>query len=295
MNEYVELVRVIVWPILVAFALFAFYQPIQQFLTDIGKRVNKLAAFGLELGLEPLVEGHLEALMGEFQQLEQAAAFPSTKAALLDQLSGTAEMDYAVIDLGRGDQWLTSRVYIFAILLRTMRSLRCFVFVASDGGIPRRFIGTATPGQIRWRLAETFPWLEQTFASSYSEKSGQGRLWTLSRGLTTQFATDLVVEFLKGIQIQAPSAPEPAKEWIPLTAPDQPQRWEHAEWLKEENLRRYLGSALGKSAVEAWKNRPEQELAQAVLRKNDPFVALLDSTGSFDALVQRFPGRTTEF
>jgi hypothetical protein len=294
MKEYVELIRVIVWPILIAFALFAFDQPIRQFLTDIGKRVSKLAAFGIELGLEPLVEGHIDALKGQFPQLEQGAAFPSTRTALLDQLSSTAQMDYAVIDLGRGDQWLTSRIFIFAILLKAKRDLRCFVFVESADGVGGKFIGTATPGQIRWSLAETFPWLEETFASKYALNSELGRKWTLSDGFTTQLATDLVVDFLRGIQIQDTQAPAPAREWVSLTMPGQPERWEHAEWLNDKSLRRCLGPALGRSAVVERENRPQQDLAQAVWGRNDPFVALLDPTGSFRALVQRLPGRTTE-
>ncbi len=79
MKEYVELVRVIVWPILVAIALFAFDRPIRQFLTDIGKRVSKLSAFGIELGLEPLVEGHIEALKGTAPTTRAGRCFPKYK------------------------------------------------------------------------------------------------------------------------------------------------------------------------------------------------------------------------
>jgi hypothetical protein len=43
-------------------------------------------------------------------------------------------MDYAVIDLGRGDQWLTSRVFILAILAGLVAWLKNGVSMSSGRG-----------------------------------------------------------------------------------------------------------------------------------------------------------------
>jgi hypothetical protein len=86
---------------------------------------------------------------------------------LLNQIQGQGPSDYAVIDLGSGRSWLTTRLFVFAILLRRMRALRALVFVETQDGIAQRFLGVALPDTVRWRLAREYPWLEDAYAHAY--------------------------------------------------------------------------------------------------------------------------------
>jgi hypothetical protein len=67
--------------------------------------------------------------------------------------------DYVVIDLRVGGAWLTSRLYLFAVVLPQLMPLRCFVFVGDRGQVPRYFLGIASPEGIIRQLESQFPWL----------------------------------------------------------------------------------------------------------------------------------------
>jgi hypothetical protein len=278
-TEYVELVRALAWPLLVGGALVAFYRPLNQFIADVGKRLTKFSVWGMEVGLRSLVEGRIDAL----QQLRQADTFSSSNAALLLQLDDVARMDYAVIDFGSGDRWLTSRLFLFGVILEKLRGLRCFVFVDFQEGARRSFIGTATPNQIRWIFAEKFPWLEASLANEFARLAEPQAPEQPVQPLNAERAARLIAAFLA--DIQAPTPP-PAEQdrWVNLP---EWQCWEHAGWLTRESIRQYLSSGLGTSAVESWRTRPQREIAQEVLHCKDPFVALLDSQGEFSGLVDR--------
>ena len=94
--------------------------------------------------------------------------FSSLGPELIRLIQDPSPAGYAVVDLGAGRQWLTSRLFIFAELLGRMRGLRSFVFLRTDDS-PRRFIGTASPPEVRWTLAADYPWLEAAFAKAYAQ------------------------------------------------------------------------------------------------------------------------------
>lgn len=79
--------------------------------------------------------------------------FTSDSFDIFWQFKDDETFDYAVIDLGKGQEWLTSRLYIFAIMLERMRGLRCFVFLETKDEIDQRFLGIASPREVRWALA----------------------------------------------------------------------------------------------------------------------------------------------
>lgn len=64
------------------------------------------------------------------------------------------------MDLGGGAEWLSSRLFILAVILRRWRGLRAFVFVHTLGGTRRRFLGVCDTDRVRWRLAARWPLLE---------------------------------------------------------------------------------------------------------------------------------------
>ncbi|HEX3472429.1 MAG TPA: hypothetical protein VHT28_14710 [Silvibacterium sp.] len=86
--------------------------------------MQKLSVFQIELELSTLPEftsTWSAPQLSDVRQLTPANEFSSQATALLDQIRNDYGSDYAVVDLGTGQQWLTSRLFIFAILLRRMR------------------------------------------------------------------------------------------------------------------------------------------------------------------------------
>lgn len=87
-----------------------------------------------------------------------AAAGESAESPLLVQLTGelqggfvsstlvmelsrhlqrSSSWGYLAVDVGAGDTWLLSRLFIFVLLYQVMRHLRCIVFLKTDSGIEK--------------------------------------------------------------------------------------------------------------------------------------------------------------
>jgi hypothetical protein len=73
-----------------------------------------------------------------------------------------------MIDLRDGRAWLTSRLYLFAMVLPQLMPLRCFVFVGGrrHRKIPSYFLGGASPGSVVRHLEGQFPWLRKVMVES---------------------------------------------------------------------------------------------------------------------------------
>ena len=288
MKELLELVRAMAWPAVTAAALAAFYVPITEFLKDLGKRATKISAFHVEVEFPALAEAKLAPLTAEIREMRQASEFTSSVMALLDQLRSDAPMDYAVIDLGSGKKWLTSRLFIFAVILQRLRGLRCLVFVATTAADhPKHVVGLTTPDELRWALAMRFPWLEQAFAMAYQsavlgQPVDQGFIRSKTGALDSWPATQLIQEFLKQIQSTIPQ-----EGWIPLS---EKGPWERAEWVDRKHAESYLGDVLRRPWVDGSADRPRSEVIDSIIRCDGEFVALIETHPSkrFIKLVDRY-------
>jgi len=106
----------------------------------------------------------------EPRQLSSAQIFDSASQTMFQELLRPAQADYAIVDLRSGEAWLTSRLFVFALILGEVRGLRAFVFLESAANIRRRFLGVATPMNLRRALGTRYPWLEEAFARAlYAE------------------------------------------------------------------------------------------------------------------------------
>ena len=86
---------------------------------------------------------------------------------MLEQAQSTLPADFAVINLGSGQEWITSRLFIAAVMLERMRGVKVFVFLESTPGTTRRFVAVAPLSLVRWSLAQRFPWLEAAWVRAY--------------------------------------------------------------------------------------------------------------------------------
>jgi hypothetical protein len=89
-----------------------------------------------------------------------------SSSALVTSLSDPTPADYAVIDLGNGDAWLTSRLFAVATIVARLRGLCAVAFTVPDALGPR-LLGTATVEALRRELGSRYPWLDLANAEAW--------------------------------------------------------------------------------------------------------------------------------
>src|SRR5262245_515539 len=224
---------------------------------------------------------HLPASAAEAADQSKIRLTGSHVTDVLNEIKGVGPAAYAIVDLEIGRSWLTTRLFIVAILLKRMRSLKTFVFVESREGLNKRFIGVVAPDVLRWALAREYPWLEDAYAEAYSRLpnhrilSESGTLDAFDAGLLVQF-------FLESGKIQS-NVPGAAGEWEQLA----PETWEHGHWVGRGLLARLVGVSPMRSSVVDVGDLTPQARALNVLAREGSFVALVDDKGGFRSLVDR--------
>jgi hypothetical protein len=311
MNDATALLQAIAWPVVVLIALIVLRPALLDIARDLGRRVTKVSFFqiSLELATIPEFKTTWQAGLDDIRQPTRAAdLFDTAAAALLEQFIDESGFDYAVVDLGNGDKWLSSRLFVFAELLPRLRGLRCFVFLETVGATSRKLVGMARPEAVRWTLAQQYPRLEQALESAYANtglKYSDGRPVISPAGAVGSGpAQEIGQAFLSGIQQEAggqnqvaqpsPSSSDsgqPILNCVPGSVPvpnTRPSLCEHGEWLNGDNIRRLLGANLQQDAwVKDDPRASEEEQVRAVLRRKGDFVAIVFEDRTFSRLVDR--------
>lgn len=285
LKDFIELVKALAWPAVAAMALIGFRKSLHRLIEQLGQRAKKLSVFELSIELSTVPEfapAWSGPHLSDVRQLSPAEEFSSGAMVLFEQIQSESASDYAVIDLGAGQQWLTSRLFIFAIMLGRMRGLRCFVFVETAGEIRRRFLGTASPNDVRWALARRYQWLEAAFLKACAE-TGNLEIRSRHGAFEPWTATQVVNGFLREIQRDQLPDTEP-EEWVAL---GKRQLWERARWLDGARCERVLSGVILDSWVQDSPDALAIERVRAVLRRPGPVVAVVDEARRFKSLVDR--------
>ncbi|MEI9898329.1 MAG: hypothetical protein WDN28_31845 [Chthoniobacter sp.] len=288
------------WPLVVILALIWFREPLTQLLRGIAPRLTKLSFMKVEFELKQAasLSHSAPAVINELQAPLSALAVQESGPELRAAFAETGSLVYVEIDLGKGDEWLTTRLYIMTALLPRLRGLRCVVFVETRDGMPRRFVGMATPDTLRWAMAMRWPYLEHAFAQAYASVITlpsifvggaffAPRIKTLGGGLDGAVAQQTFQNFLscpgdlhkRGLT----ASPNPIGEWVQL----QDQQWERSEWVTGSTVKDILGGHLETSAIAHSSAVSPERLAPLVVKERFPFVATLHSDGSFKSAIDR--------
>jgi hypothetical protein len=309
-SNFVDLVGALAWPLVILSVIILLRKPLGHLLEDVSKRATKLSLFqfSVELSTVPQLAPSWTVAGDDVRQLTRADVFDSATMTLFQELSSAGASDYIAVDLGHGDQWLSSRLYVFALVLQRMRGLKSVVFTATQGEETGVFIGEADPARVRWALAMAYPWLESAFAHAYAEIApsqppSSARLIVSTEGaLEPWAANNLVRAFLTEIQFPRPVVPPPGQpppalapgppEWIelPSASPAQGPLWERAAWLSASLLEQILGrpGLARDSAFADSPDLPSEERVRAIARRSGQFVPLVAAhTGRFTGLVDR--------
>lgn len=293
-DKWVTLIGQIAWPIVAVFAAFLFRKPLTNFLDTVAKRATKFSIGALGIELATMNEAQLGDDLLTFRTADPFTVVGSSaKRTLFDMFEKPGTFEFVSINLGRGDDWVSSRLYIFAVMLQRMKSLRCIVFVQPGPETESKFLGATTPEAIRWSLARLQPWLEVAYENAYQQvlfpppippnapapvieafvKNERG-------AVDPQKAKEIVKNFLLTVRANAPIPGTKASEGWVMVGNDP----EHATKLSGQYLEAELGQILWKDTVRSSETKKE---AKALLRCTAPFVAKIKRNGEFVALIDR--------
>jgi hypothetical protein len=273
--------------------LALFLRSIKTFLKNISKRVTEIGIGIASIKLPEVRQA--EALqIGVIRELETDAWIESSSTWFQAFASSAAISEYVLLNIGDGDQWITSRLFIFAVMLQRMKSLKVIVFTRLVDAGGRKFLGCASPEGVRWALAVAQPWLETAFAKAYAgtfdwldptPPSSPVPTVAISGAIAPGNAQNIVSSFIFNLRLYGGTPPD-TSNWITILGkPGQ----EHATWLNESTLPGLLGIHLSRDAVEMRTDDSDAQRKKELRRvvgKSAPYVAMLKS-GFYESLVNR--------
>ena len=296
--DIAALMSAVLWPLLIVVLGWVFRDRLLELVRLIAPRVRSLSLGGVSLDLseaKPLALDLTGAV--DLRHAGQSGNLSdSTLQSFLSHVQDPSRLDYAVVDLGTGREWLTSRLFILAIILARMRGLRMLVFVETAGDVRRRFVGVSECERVHWRLAMRFPWLEAALVHAQADiwpADGQGAPITSAEGrfewiaVGQAAATLLLQRFLDRIQIPGVPIRDP-EQWEALPNAN-PPTWEHAQWLAAVQVEQILAEDLNHACLDlAELHRADPALqARLVVARDGRWVALTRDTHVFDRLIDR--------
>jgi hypothetical protein len=300
----VEAIKALAWPLFALVALIVLRKPLADVARAIGQRARKLTIFEVTIELAPLPELKSSWLAGpgDVRQLTSSQVFDSYSETLFEELLKPGRADYAIVDLGTGEEWLMSRLFVFALVLGEVRGLRAFAFVETDGGTRRKFLGVAAPADVRRALGASHPWLEEALVepltNGYGPAPTDAPLVSSFSGLGSPLTDPaqeyarlrkFVEHFVARLQRTTDPPPDQLPSYLEVPAsPVDPQRyWERTQWIGGALLERTLAGVLWTDVMVDSPDTSRQLVGEALMRRTAPFVALLDAQGRFTGLVDR--------
>jgi hypothetical protein len=311
------------WPLVLMIVLLMYRKEIPRLTKSVLGRVTKLAFAGAEVQLAE-VKSITPAWSGSSGGLDlrhQARATEindSYVGTFMTQLRDAPMAEVAEVNLGQGQDWLSSRLYIMAILFARYKGVEALVFLDTAMGRTRRYVGWAGVDKIRWALAHQYPWFEAAYASAYHKLQGAtvpgqnlaggqrpsvrvtnryGRMGTVYDPTDVRPGIDLLQEFLSEIQSppQPPAVLQPINlaesEWVQLERkePHDVDTYEHAEWIDSNDVAELLGDDLYHASIREGQLKALSPTKQyeAILSKSDQYIALVDEVGRFKGLLNR--------
>jgi len=310
LNHAETIAQSMIWPLVVLVIAVLYRRSIGALITTLLGRVRSISVAGvtLELSTEagPSVFANSGAVDIRAAGTEHSVT-DSTLAGFYQQLKDPGEVAFAVVDLGYGHAWLSSRLYILSVILARMKGLRALVFVEQQNDQPSRFVGVCPADAIRWRLARSFPRYEAALAA------GETRVWygtnppvsnvftgasiVNDRGAFDQAerAAELLRGFLAAVQSPvrpATSPPQEAWEQLtigpPTTAPPV-TFFEQAVWLTTPLIEQLLDGLLDpvSIALETLQLADATTKTRLVLDHRRPWLAVVRNGGRFHGLLDR--------
>jgi hypothetical protein len=291
----------IVWPVfagIVLILIFKYRQNIGPFIKEL--KVSKLSVgpVSVELaeakGFEPDLTTESYSFDFDLRHELGTLVAESENPAMWKLIEQADTKDFAIFDLGSGKNWLSSRLFLFTIVLHHLYHLKSIVFLSTKDGVSNHFLGIAEPEQVRYALGKRYDWFENAIGKAYEAS------WKMYHGhfgyIDTGNAKSLVENFLEAVQLSKEDweksrlkSSVDESQWTLLKQKkgdtEETEKWEHSDWVTPEKLEDILGDALDKSSWIAEselraKSREGQVLA--ILSHTGHYVVVLDEGRRFD-------------
>jgi hypothetical protein len=322
-SEVTDLVRVVIWPLAITVILVVYREQILKLASAVGRRVTGVTLAGFTVAFAAVSEPSAEVwtALQSFADPHALASVSNSSNALLSLVNQGQKAESARFDLRTGHSWLTSRLYIFAILLPEILDVQCMVFTETRDGIARRFVGLAEPRAVTAALAHRYDWLQRAWTRAsinlYNyDQSALTQIRALARddGVNDWQLTPKLIEgaqqamipqdllqpgtaelvaqqYLNDPQIQRerPSNSPDESGWVQLRRiGDGIVQEEHARWIGSgADLDYLLGDALTRPHVIETSGASIRQLNRHAVLKSGRFVAVVDGEGRFLRLLHR--------
>ena len=171
-------VHAIAWPAALIVLAVLYRQEIPKLVQALAGRVSKLSAAGVtfEFILAKPVEETFRVRLEDIREASSAGLPPASGVpSLIELAKSTSRADYLVIDLRDGKAWLTSRLYLFAVVLPPVLGVKRFVFVGNQGSVPRHLLGFAPPESIVQSFERRYGWLREARAETLLQPLAVGQ------------------------------------------------------------------------------------------------------------------------
>jgi hypothetical protein len=298
LDDVAGIVQPFIWPLILLILAIVFRRTIADFFAGAASRIKGVSFAGVAIELVPQPAQSLfltDAAVDIRHAGTDNDVNDSTLRSFYEQISSREPLEFAVVGLGEGREWLTSRLFILAVILRRMRGMQAVVFMDTAENGQDHFVGVCASDLVRWRLARAYPKLEAALAA------GEARVWSQlnaaggpiqvspidddqGRFTDSGNAAELLRGFLAAIQVPAPPPNDPG----PWELLDQ-GIFEHAEWLDAPLLEKLLAGALDVEAMgfDAFQLADRSARVRAVVEHRGSWLPLVRTDGRFHGLIDR--------
>lgn len=300
---FASLLASFAWPIAVIALVFILRVPLSRIAAGLGSRVTSVGYGKFKIELAPVELTPIRpdwVVDGEdVGGLSSEQVFDSHSISLFEQLAKDTQADYVVLDLRDGKAWLTSRLYIFAVVLGRVRGVRAFVFVANRDIGSNGFVGFAAPEDIQRKLAANYPLFESALLDARTDHGTplvQGPtpdpkdllpVYTPLETAEPHALQSITHQYVHKVQSKTlpPGATE--DEWLYFVNKYGEARYELARWITPHRLEAILGDALKRAHFIDSPDLGKEARAAKILRRKGDLVARLDEGRRFEDLIDR--------
>jgi hypothetical protein len=159
-GQTVDLIRAVVWPSVIVAVLIIYRKDLPKLARRLTDRLSRVSvgAVSFDLSIAAELPAEVISAVRNFIDATSNSGFRDSGASL-QAVAHSEPADFAKIDLRGGQAWLTSRLYIFSLILANTVNVKRLVFVARTDAGAETFVGMAEPQAVARRLANRFPWL----------------------------------------------------------------------------------------------------------------------------------------
>lgn len=229
-----------------------------------GDRLTKVKLFEFEVALSESTTSISQVLPNELKDIGRLQLGSSLAPDIIKQvryaLESTAREELVEVNLGNGQNWLATRLYLLAALAEGFTDIKRIVILENREGKERCFLGFVPPQTIRRALARRYPIIERAYVQAH-----QQYITTASKDVIDPIEEieSTVQNFGSALQLQS-SGDEAELRHAGIR-----------EWVDGELLDNILNLHPQIQSV-AWSGEPANPLIiYQILNCNGPFVALV--------------------